>query len=416
MRGHAPSCSPKSAVATFISQQILSLPHLLRVPCCCTVLLALALASAQPACAADKADLEALHSRIDALKQTLSGAEEHRTEASDALRESERGVSEANRMLRNLGAQQRAAHTDLDRLGEQSSLLEHTIAAQQRELGQLLAMRHVSGRQDYLRLLLSGHDPNQTARELYYFGYVSRAQADFIRALRKNLAGLAQLTQEAHGKSAELAEVEARQRAERKELLAQQAERRRVLAKLATRIRSQRREIKSLQRDEARLSRLVEEIGKAISPGSGWWHNEKLPESGRGGGAFASLKGKLRLPTRGELINRFGSPRSGSGLNWKGLFIRGASGQEVRAVAAGRVVFAEWMRGFGNLLIIDHGQSYLTIYGNNEALLKQVGDQVATGDVIATVGNSGGNPDSGLYFEIRYQGKAFDPLRWVSLK
>jgi septal ring factor EnvC (AmiA/AmiB activator) len=98
------------------------------------------------------------------------------------------------------------------------------------------------------------------------------------------------------------------------------------------------------------------------------------------------------------------------------LFIRSASGQEVRAVAAGRVVFAEWMRGFGNLMIIDHGQSYLTIYGNNEALLKQVGDSVGTGDAVATVGNSGGNPDSGLYFEIRYRGKAFDPLRWVSLK
>ena len=148
-----------------------------------------------------------------------------------------------------------------------------------------------------------------------------------------------------------------------------------MLAQLATQIRSQRREIKSLQRDEARLSRLVEELGKAISPGKSGRRNEKLPEAGSAThGAFALLKGQLRLPTRGELINRFGSPRGDSGLSWKGLFIRGASGQEVRAVAAGRVVFADWMRGFGNLLIIDHGQSYLTIYGNNESLLKQVGD------------------------------------------
>ncbi len=387
-----------------------------RVFCGWAVLLALAPLGAHPAYAADKADLEALRGRIEALKKNLSGAEENRSEASDALRESERGVSEANRTLRNLGVQQRSARADLARVGEQSRRLEAAIAAQQRELGQLLAMRHASGRQDYLMLLLSGRDPNETARELYYFGYISRAQADFIRALRANLASLAQLASEARSKSAELAELEARQREGRKELLAQQAERRRVLAKLATKIRSQRREIKSLQRDESRLSRLVEELGKVIPSGKGWWRNEKLPESGHGGASFASLKGRLRLPTRGELINRFGSPRSGSGLKWKGLFIRGASGQEVRAVAAGRVVFAEWMRGFGNLMIIDHGQSYLTIYGNNEALLKQVGDAVAAGDVIATVGNSGGNADSGLYFEIRYQGKAFDPLRWVSLK
>ena len=384
--------------------------------CGAAILLALALIGAQPACAADKGDLDALRGRIETLKKDLSGAEEDRSEASDELRASERGVSEANRKLRDIAAQHRAARGDLARLGEQSRMLKAAVTAQQGELGQLLAMRHASGQQDYLRLLLSGRDPNQTARELYYYSYISRAQAEFIRALRVNLAGLARLAAEARDKSAELAELEARQREGRKELLAQQAERRRVLAKLSTQIRSQRREIKSLQRDEARLSRLVEELGKVIAPGPGGLRNDRLPESGGGNQAFASLKGKLRLPTRGELINRYGSPRNDSGLSWKGLFIRGASGQEVRAVAVGRVVFAEWMRGFGNLMIIDHGQSYLTIYGNNEALLKQVGDTVATGDAVATVGNSGGNPDSGLYFEIRYQGKAFDPLRWVSLK
>ena len=319
-------------------------------------------------------------------------------------------------MLRNLGAQQRAAQADLIRVGEQSRALEARIAAQQRQLGQLLALRYVSGQQDYLRLLLSGRDPNQTARDLHYYSYISRAQADFIRALGNNQAGLAQLARETRGKSSELAQLEAQQREGRKELLGQQAERRKVLARLATQIRSQRREIKSLQRDESRLSRLVDELAKVISPSGTGRRNETLPESGGDAGVFASLRGKLRLPTRGELINHFGTPRSGSGLSWKGLFIRSASGQEVRAVATGRVVFAEWMRGFGNLMIIDHGQSYLTIYGNNETLLKQVGDAVRTGEAVATVGNSGGNPDSGLYFEIRYQGKAFDPLRWVSLK
>ena len=379
------------------------------------VLLALALGVALPAQAANQAELDALRTRLDALKAKLSDTEEDRSEASDALRESERGVSEANRKLRNIGEQQKAVRADLARVTEQSRTLEAAVAAQQGELGQLLALRHAAGEQDYLRLLLSGRDPNQAARELYYYSYISRAQADFIRALRANLAALAQLEREARDKNAELVELETQQRAGRRELLAQQAERRRVLAKLATRARSQRREIRSLQRDEARLSRLVEEIGKAIAPGGGL-RNEKLPEAGRDSLSFASLKGKLRLPTRGELIGRFGSPRRDSRLSAKGVFIRGASGQEVRAVAAGRVVFADWMRGFGNLMIIDHGQGYLTIYGNNEALLKQVGDAVATGDVVATVGNSGGNRDSGLYFEIRYQGKPTDPLRWVSLK
>jgi septal ring factor EnvC (AmiA/AmiB activator) len=357
-----------------------------------------------------------LHSRIETLKRNLSGAEENRSEASDGLRASEQGVSEANRVLHNIGLQQRTVKDDLARVGEQTRRLETGIAAQQSQLGRLLGMRYVSGQQDYLKLLFSGRDPNQTARDLHYYSYISRAQADFIRALRDNLAGLAQLARDARDKSTELAGLEAQQREGRKRLLAQQNERRTVLARLALQIRSQHREIKSLQRDEARLSRLVEELAKAIAPRAAGKRNEMLPESGRNAGVFAALKGKLRLPTRGELINRFGTPRSDSGLSWKGLFIRGANGEEVRAVATGQVVFADWMRGFGNLMIIDHGQSYLTIYGNNEALLKQVGDQVKSGDTVATVGNSGGNPDSGLYFEIRHQGKAFDPMRWVSLK
>ena len=123
----------------------------------------------------------------------------------------------------------------------------------------------------------------------------------------------------------------------------------------------------------------------------------------------------MRLPTRGVVSNRFGSARQ-EGSTWKGLFIRAAAGSEVRAIAGGRVVFADWMRGFGNLLIVDHGGSYLSIYGNNESLLKQTGDTLRGGEVIATVGNSGGNPESGLYFELRYQGQPLDPLKWVSLK
>jgi len=378
--------------------------------------LALALIAAGPARAADKPELDALRGRIEALTKNLSAAEDDRSEASDNLRASEHGVSEANRRLHIISAQQGAVRADLIRVGEQSRVLDAGIASQQSRLGRLLTMRYAAGEQDYLKLLLAGHDPNQTARNLHYFSYIARAQADFIRALRANLASLAELAREARGKSAELAELEAQQREGRKELLAQRAERRKVLSRLAQQIRAQRREITSLRRDEARLSHLVDRLAKAISPRDSARRNDKLPESGRDASLFTALKGKLRLPTRGELINRFGTPRSDSGLSWKGVFIRGASGQEVRSVAVGRVVFADWMRGFGNLMIIDHGQSYLTIYGNNEALLKQVGDRVKTGDAVATVGNSGGNPDSGLYFEIRHQGKAFDPLSWVTLR
>jgi len=137
--------------------------------------------------------------------------------------------------------------------------------------------------------------------------------------------------------------------------------------------------------------------------------------SGNLAGSFAQLKGRLRLPLRGDITGRFGARRDG-GPSWKGVFIRAAQGAEVRAVAPGRVVFAEWLRGFGNLLIIDHGDQYLSIYGNNEALLRQPGDRVGSGEAIATTGNSGGNPETGLYFELRFQGRPFDPLTWARLR
>jgi septal ring factor EnvC (AmiA/AmiB activator) len=142
--------------------------------------------------------------------------------------------------------------------------------------------------------------------------------------------------------------------------------------------------------------------------------NDTLPEpSDNFGKPFASLRGQLHLPVKGELVSKFGS-RRGDGPTSRGLFIRAQEGSEVRAVAAGRVVFADWLRGFGNLIIVDHGNQYMTIYGNNQSVLKRAGDLVKAGETIATAGNSGGNEQSGLYFEMRYQGRAFDPLGWVT--
>ena len=143
--------------------------------------------------------------------------------------------------------------------------------------------------------------------------------------------------------------------------------------------------------------------------------NELTPDASVQDGAFAALRGKLRLPIRGDVTAKFGSKR-GEGPTWKGLFIRAEEGTEVKAIAAGRVVFAEWLRGFGNLIIVDHGSQYMTIYGNNQSVLKHAGDAVKPGEVIASTGNSGGNEQSGLYFEMRHQGRAFDPLGWVTIR
>ena len=217
---------------------------------------------------------------------------------------------------------------------------------------------------------------------------------------------LERLAREAQVKRERLRSVEQASRADRERLVREREARRRVLERTAGEIRKQRQRIGVLKADETRLSRLVEGLGRVLA----------VPDSNSPHEPFSRLRGSLRLPMRGELTGRFGAPRGSSGIEAKGVFIRAREGEPVRAVASGQVVYADWMRGFGNLMIIDHGENYLSIYANAESLLKQVGAQVTTGDVVATSGSSGGNEETGLYFELRHLGRPFDPLRWVKLK
>jgi septal ring factor EnvC (AmiA/AmiB activator) len=193
-----------------------------------------------------------------------------------------------------------------------------------------------------------------------------------------------------------------------------------TVKRLAGEIERGRKEIGRLKRDEARLTRLVEEIARALAakpaPGKpGGRKVERVADASLASQPFASLKGRLRLPVRGELTGQFGTPREDGGTLWKGVFIRSITGETVHAVADGRVVYADWLRGFGNLLILDHGGGYMSLYANNEGLLRQVGEKVRSGDAIAQVGASGGHAESGLYFELRRDGKPFDPMKWVTL-
>ncbi len=262
-----------------------------------------------------------------------------------------------------------------------------------------------------MRVALSGEDPAAVARTLHYTSYVSRAAVSLLSGYRSAIAESERLAREAQAKRERLRSVEQASRADREKILAERREKRRVFERIAGDIRASRKEIKVLRADEARLGRLVEQIGRVI-----YARVERAPEPDARRQPFSKLRGKLRLPVPGELTGKFGAPRGASGIEAKGVFIRAAEGQPVKAIAGGQVVYADWMRGFGNLLIVDHGEKYLSIYANNESLLKQVGDAVSSGDTIATTGASGGSEETGLYFEMRHLGKAFDPLRWVRLR
>ena len=372
-----------------------------------------------------KGELQDLKSRIESLRRDMAAAEESKTYAADQLRETESAISNVNRRLHELGgerAELKAALADLD---VQSQRLDRQTGAQQNQLARLLNRQFVGGDSDALRLLLSGRDPNQSARDKYFLTQLSRAKADLIQQLRAVAAEKKRLAEAARERQEQLAEIERRQQESRAQLLDRKKQRLTTLAAIADRLKAQRREISTLKRDEQRLTKLIEGLAriaatKKAAPrvGAGGTATARSPklkshDPGNVGGAFAALRGQLRLPVKGSIAGRFGSPRAEGGASWKGVFIRAAEGAEVKAVAAGAVVFSDWLRGFGNLLIIDHGDDFLSVYGNNESLLAAVGAAVKSGESIATVGNSGGNPDSGLYFELRHRGLPFDPLKWA---
>jgi septal ring factor EnvC (AmiA/AmiB activator) len=364
-----------------------------------------------------------LRARIESMRAELEGRESDRREARDALRASELAISAANRELLAQEAEARAARAAIGELAARRDAQERALDAQQDALGRLLAARAVAGlaggTPDFVRVALSGEDLSDAARRLHYLTYVSREAAQLIETHRAGLAELARLKADSEARAAELAALEARGRAGREQLLKERREHRRLFERISGEIRSAKRRIQALVADETRLSRLVEEIGKVLAarPGAGYARVSSVPEpGGRATGPFSAQKGRLRLPVRGELIGRFGAQRSIGTASAKGVFIRAAEGEQIRAVAPGRVVYADWMRGFGNLLIVDHGEGYLTVYANNESLLKQSGDEVSLGEPLATAGRSGGNEETGLYFEMRHLGKPFDPLSWVKLK
>ena len=399
-----------------------------------------------------KGDLKDLRGQIETLKKGVAAAEGKRADAADQLKDVEQEISQTQRDLHQLGTQRDKLQGALKDLSGQSRELQGRLGSQQQQLEKLVHRQYLQGNPDSLRLLLNGDDPSQMARDLHYLAIIGRARSELLGEIEDNLQRKQAIATDTRERAAELAAIEAKQKEQHDKLLAQHQQRKAVLEKISGQITQQRREIGNLQRDEKQLSQLIEKLARIIaeqaekaaraeraaraeqaakaaraaqpaarqaaSPGGAAPNtaisNERTPEASPAG-EFARQKGALRLPARGVVSNRFGSARQ-EGSTWKGLFIRAAAGSEVRAIAGGQVVFADWMRGFGNLLIVDHGGSYLTIYGNNEALLKQTGDTLRGGEVIATVGNSGGNPESGLYFELRHQGQPLDPLKWVSLK
>ena len=387
--------------------------------CSLAVLLSAGLASQTAnAQSAQKKELEELRNRIEALQKELEKSESSKADAADALRDSERAISKSNRRLFELSNERKRINARIRELQQQSDELTQRIAKERDSLANLIHRQYLAGQPESLRLLLNRQDANETARQLHYFTYISKARAKLIASLRGSLDELDKVTKQVEAQSERLAQLEKDEAKEKQALQQQKRARQKVLSKASDDIARQRNQISKLKEDEQRLTTLIKKLAEEAERRrrEARLKNQSLPDASLNNSAFRKLKGRLRLPVIGELTNRYGRPRKDTGLSWKGLFIAAKEGDEVKAIAPGEVVYADWLRGFGNLLILDHGSGYMSLYGNNEALFRRVGDRLSAGDTIASVGNSGGSEESGLYFELRHNGKPFDPLPWVRLK
>ena len=389
-----------------------------------------------------KEKLNSIHQRIESLTKELGKTKEAHADAADALKDSEKAISETNRKLFDLQQAQKKHSESLQALQTQKSGLENTIDGQKNQLSKQIYQQYLHGKQNYLQLILEEQDPSAISRQLQYFSYISRARQALISDMQSNLGRVTKLNEETANALKEVVTLKTKQESERKNLESQKQAHSKVVEKLSSQISAQRNEIEKLKRDEKSLSQLVERLARApqpkpqkptplnqstskepsskheaeSTPQRPLATNESLPSNAFDGSNFESLRGKLNLPVRGEVTNKFGNSRQDTGLTWKGLFIKSNEGNEVKSVANGRVVFADWMRGFGNLIIVDHGGGYMSLYGNNQALLRKMGDTVKGGDTIASVGNSGGNDTSGLYYELRSRSRPFDPMSWSVLR
>lgn len=370
-----------------------------------------------------EAVLSELRERVESLRRELAESSDEKVDAADALRESERAISDAGRALNELAPRQALLQQQLHAQQAELAVLAQEQASHRQALGRLLVEQHRRRQQEPLQMLLLGSGPYEVRRQLVYLRALNAARLGSIADAQRRAGRAAALRADTETRLAELDQVVQASREQRAVLERERKAHRRTLTRIGTQLDLRRRQLATALADESRLARLVARLGALLDPKVRAAPRTSRPQSrgapaeatevaGDVATALARFKGLLRIPAAGELSARFGVPRSGSGPAWKGWFIRAPAGTTVQAVASGRVVFADWLRGFGNLVIVDHGDGFMSLYGNNDALLQQVGTTIEAGQAVAQAGTSGGAAESGVYFELRHNGVAFDPKEW----
>ena len=343
--------------------------------------------------------LQQVRERIENLQRSIRRDTDRRDSLSAQLRDAEEKVRGARGRLGGVRKQLAASDARLAELTDRRERTERTLREQRRALATQLRSAYMSGREEQLKMLLSQQDPAAFGRMLIYYSYLGRARAGKIAEIQTAVDELEEATRQEAEERERLAALEADSRRELSSVDSARAERGEAVRAINSQIRNNSDTIAKLKREAAGLEKLVADLRRAL---------KDLPPGA--GQAFERVRGKLAWPTGGKIVARFGQPRGG-GLKWNGVLIEAGRGAEVRALYEGRVAYSDWLPGMGLLLIIDHG-GYMSLYAHNEQLYKSVGDRVEGGEVVATVGDSGGRSQPGLYLEIRRGAIPVDPVPW----
>ncbi|WP_433885912.1 murein hydrolase activator EnvC family protein [Pseudomonas vranovensis] len=395
--------------------------------------------------------LDATRQDIAELKKMLGKLQEEKSGVQKDLRSTETDIGKLEKQVEALQLELKKTEGELERLDTEKKKLQSARIEQQRLIAIQARSAYQNGREEYLKLLLNQQNPEKFARTLTYYDYLSQARLTQLRNFNETLRQLANVEKDINLQQAQLLAQQGTLDSQRQELEKVRTERKEVLAKLNNDVKARDQKLQAREQDQADLSKVLKTIEETLARqareaeearqkallaaqeaekqrqrealAANSSDAPKKPKALPGplvssngetfGGAFSAARGKLPWPVNGRLLARFGETRGDdSRAKWDGVMISASQGSQVRAVHGGRVVFADWLRGAGLLVILDHGNGYLSLYGHNQSLLKSAGDVVKAGEAISTVGNSGGQDSSGLYFAIRQQGRPSDPAQW----
>lgn len=343
---------------------------------------------------------EQLRKSIASLQESIRKTRQEKDSLSAELADAEGEISALIARLGKLRQKQQQLQQKLQNLQGRQQALQGHLELNRHKMALLLRSAYMAGREERLKLFLNQQNPATLSRLLAYHDYISRARATQLQVLSQDLEGLRKLTLQIAQEQSRLDQLQQQQQARKEELEDHRQQRKELLKQVDSRLQQQGEKLARWQEDERRLAGLLKKLQDTLL-------SLNLPEQK----GFRESRGQLRWPVKGRLRKTFGAQKIGN-LRWDGVIIGAREGAEVRTIHAGRIAWADWLRGYGLLIIVDHGDGFMSLYGNNQSLFKETGDWVEVGEIIAQAGAGEGHAGTGVYFGIRYQGKALNPVRW----